>query len=210
MSNAELILYHHPFSRAATVLWMLEEVGTPYELRFVDLMKGEQKSAEFLALNPMGKVPVLIDKGTVVTETTAICLYLADRYAPGRLAPKLDQPERGAYLRWSVFVPAVIEPGLMAHANKWEFKAVQAGWGALDTMLDTMEKAIGQGSWLLGEQFSAADVIMGSMIRFGLRFQLLPVRPAFTHYAERLGERPAARRADDINANLIAEHGLKM
>ena len=210
MNTAGITFYHHPFTRATTALWMLEEVGQPYELRFIDVMKGEQKTPDFLAINPMGKVPALTDNGQVITESAAICLYLADRYALGRLAPACDQPERGAYLRWSLFAPSVIEPGLMANVNKWEFKAAQAGWGALETMLDTMEAAIGQGPWLLGEQFTAADVIMGSIVRLGLRFQILPVRSAFTRYAERLGERPAVKRADEINAKLIAEHNIAM
>ena len=98
-----LTLYHHPFSRAAGTLWALEEAGQPYELKFLDLAKGEHKSPAMLALNPMGKLPVLVDGDTVVTEAAAIALYLADRYAPGRLAPKLDDPRRGTYLRWALF-----------------------------------------------------------------------------------------------------------
>src|SRR6185436_5730253 len=108
-----IVLHHHPFSRAANVVWMLEEVGVPYELRFVDLMKGAQKAPELVALNPMGKLPTLVDGETVVTEGGAIALYLADRYAYGNLAPKVDDPARGTYLRWSFFAPSVIEPGIM-------------------------------------------------------------------------------------------------
>src|SRR6478672_4134926 len=105
-----ITLYHHPFSRAAGVVWTLEEVGQPYELQFVDIRKNEQKSPEHLALNPMGKIPVLVDGDVVVTEAAAIALYLADRYAAGRLAPAVDDPRRGTYLRWSLFPAAVIEP----------------------------------------------------------------------------------------------------
>src|SRR5262249_14362831 len=113
-----IVLYHHPFSRAANVVWMLEEVGAPYELRFVDLMKGAHKTPELLALNPMGKLPILTDGDAVVTESAAIGLYLADRYAYGRLAPKVDDPNRAAYLRWSFFAPSVVEPGAMAKQNE--------------------------------------------------------------------------------------------
>src|SRR4051812_40656249 len=109
-----VVLYHHPFSRAANVVWMLEEVGIPYELRFVDIMKGEHKKPELTALNPMGKLPVLTDGEATITEQAAIGIYLADRYALGRLAPTLDDPKRGSYLRWSFFAPSVIEPGSMA------------------------------------------------------------------------------------------------
>ena len=112
-----IVLYHHPYSRASNVIWMLEEAGVPYELRFVDIMKGEQKSKELIAINPMGKIPVLTDGDAVVTEGAAIALYLADRYAYGTLAPKVDDPRRGTYLRWALFAPSVIEPGSMAKAE---------------------------------------------------------------------------------------------
>src|SRR6185369_2120786 len=123
------ILYHHPFSRAAGVLWMLEEAETPYELRNVDILKGAQKAPDILALNPMGKVPILVDGDTVITELAAIGLYIADRYAYGRLCPKVDDARRGTYFRWSCFAPSVIEPGSMAKAANWQFKPGQAGFG---------------------------------------------------------------------------------
>ena len=113
MTAKPTVLYHHPYSRAANVVWMLEEVGHPYELRFVDLLAGEQRGADFRRLNPMGKLPVLVDGETVITESAAIGLYLADRYSYGRLAPRVDEPERGPYLRWSFFAPSVIEPGAL-------------------------------------------------------------------------------------------------
>src|SRR6476469_8732643 len=100
---SSIVLYHHPFSRAANVVWMLEEVGAPYELRFVDIMKGEQKKPDILALNRMGKLPIVVDDGTVVTEAAAIAMYLGDRYAYGKLAPKVDDPARGTYFRWTFF-----------------------------------------------------------------------------------------------------------
>src|SRR5688500_9094211 len=125
-----IVLYHHPFSRAAGTLWALEEAGVPYELRFVDIMKGEQKNPDVVRLNPMGKLPTLVDGDTAVTEAAAIALYLADRYAYGRLAPKVDDPARATYLRWSFFSPSVVEPGAMAKMQNWTFKEGQAGWGS--------------------------------------------------------------------------------
>lgn len=123
-----IVLHHHPFSRAANTLWALEEVGVPYELRFVDIMKGRQKDPGLLAINPMGKLPTLEDGDVVVTEGAAIALYLADRYSAGKLAPTLDDPLRGPYLRWSFFAPSVIEPGTMAKSGKWRFaRARRAG-----------------------------------------------------------------------------------
>lgn len=204
-----ITLYHHPFSRAAGSVWALEELGQPYELAYIDTLKGGQKSPEFLAINPMGKLPALTDGATVVTEAAAIALYLADRYSPGTLAPQLDDPNRGTYLRWSLFAPSVIEPGLMAKAQNWEFKSSAAGWGDHESMLQAMESAI-TGDFILGSQFSMADVIFGGTIRFMLMFGMLEKRRAFTAYAERLAARPAMKRADARNAAIMAEHGLKM
>lgn len=200
-------LLHHPYSRASTVVWMLEEVGAPYSMRFVNIMKGEQKSPEVLALNPMGKLPVLVDGDAVVTETAAIGLYLADRYAYGTLAPKVDDPKRGAYLRWSLFAPSVIEPGTMAKGSGWEVKEVSAGWGSYEAMLSAMESAIA-GGFILGETFSMADVIFGGTLGYLLQFKAIEARPSFVAYAERLGARPAAQRAAARNAAIRAEHGL--
>lgn len=204
-----ITLYHHPFSRAAATVWALEELGQPYELRFIDMMKGGQKSPTFLAINPMGKLPTLTDGEVVVTETAAIALYLADRYSLGTLAPKLDDPKRGTYLRWSVFAPSVIEPGLMARAGKWDFKPAAAGWGDHDAMLQAMEAAI-VGDYILRDTFSMADVIFGGTLRYMLMFGMLEKRPAFVAYAERLAARPAVKRADARNAAVMAEHDLKM
>ena len=203
-----VVLYHHPFSRAATVVWMLEEVGIDYELRFSDFQSGAHKSPEMLALNPMGKLPVLTDDGQVVTEAAAIGLYLADRYALGRLAPTPDDPKRAPYLRWSFFAPSVIEPGAMAKMAGWEFKASQAGWGDYEAMLSAIESALSHGDFILGDTFSMADVIFGGTLRYMLRFEMLESRPSFEAYAARLDERPALKRADAKNAAVIAEHGL--
>lgn len=201
-------LYHHPFSRAATVVWMLEEVGIDYELRFVDFSKAEHKSPPLLALNPMGKLPILVDGDAVVTEVAAIGLYLADRYAPGKLAPPIDDPRRGTYLRWSCFSPSVIEPGLMAKAQGWTYRDSQAGWGTHEAILSAMESALSRGDYVLGSEFSMADAIFGGTVRYMLRFKMLEPRPLFTQYAERLGSRPALERAEAKNATVIEERGL--
>jgi glutathione S-transferase len=205
-----IVLYHHPFSRAANVVWMLEEIGVEYELRFVDIMKGAHKADDLVALNPMGKLPILIDGDAIVTESAAIGLYLADRYSLGRLAPKTDDPARGTYLRWSCFAPAVIEPGSMAKAGNWEFKPSQAGWGDYETMLRAMESALSGRDFVLGDRFSMADVTFGGTIRFMLRFKTLEPKPAFTAYNERLGERPALQRAEAKNLAIAKEHGLNI
>lgn len=165
MNLPPVVLHHHPYTRAATGVWMLEEVGVPYELRTVDIMKGEQRQPAHLALNPMGKVPVLVDGDVVVTESAAIGLYLADRHAPGRLAPALDAPERGACFRWSLFGSSVVEPCVMAKASAWQYKPGQAGSGDCESMVAALESAVSRGPWLLGETFSMADVILGATVR---------------------------------------------
>jgi glutathione S-transferase len=203
-----IVLYHHPFSRAAATVWMLEEVGVPYELRFVDILKGEQKALDILALNPMGKLPILVDGDAVVTESAAIALYLADRYAYERLAPRVDDPLRATYLRWSFFAPSVIEPGALAKMAGWTYKEGQAGWGAHEAMLAAMETALQGRDFLLGKEFSMADVVFGGTLRYMLTFKMVEARPSFTAYAERLGARPALQRADAKNAAVVAEHGL--
>jgi glutathione S-transferase len=156
----------------------------------------------------MGKLPILVDGETVVTEAAAIGLYLADRYALGTLAPKHDDPARGTYLRWSLFSPSVIEPGSMAKAGGWDYKPGQAGWGTHEAMLDAMVSAIDGKQFLLGDRFSMADVIFGGTMRYMLRFGNLEPRPAFTAYVERLNQRPALQRADAKNAAVMKEHGL--
>ena len=204
-----LVLYHHPYSRAATVVWMLEELGVDYELRFVDLMANAHKAPDIVALNPMGKLPILADGEQIVTEVAAIGLYLADRYALGRLAPMPDDPRRGTYLRWSLFAPSVIEPGAMAKMNGWASKPSQAGWGTHEAMLAAIESAIAGKDFLLGDQFSMADVIFGGTLRYMLRFKMLEAGPSITAYCERVGARPALARADARNAAVIDEHGLR-
>lgn len=203
-----VVLYHHPFSRAAGVLWSLEEVGVPYELKHIDIIKGEQKSPEVVALNPMGKLPLLTDGDEVVTEAAAIALYLGDRYAYGRLAPKVDDPKRGTYLRWSFFSPSVIEPGASAKLGNWDAKPGQVGWGSFDTMIAAMESAIAKGPFILGETFSMADVVFGGTLRFMTQFKMIERTAAFGAYLDRLAERPALKRADAKNEEVRKAHNL--
>ena len=203
-----ITLYHHPFSRAANVVWFLEEIGAPYQLRFVDILKGAQKAPDIVALNPMGKIPILTDGDLVVTEAAAISLYLADRYSLGKLAPLPDDAARAAYLRWSLFSPSVIEPAISAKTTGALFKPGQVGWGTYESVIASMESAIAGRSYVLGDRFSMADCIFGGAIRYLLRFKLLDATPTFIAYAERLGARPAAQRADAKNVAVAKEHGL--
>lgn len=203
-----ITLHHHPYSRAANVVWMLEELGVPYVLHHVDILAGEQKKPDIVSLNRMGKLPVLVDGDTVVSESAAIGLYLADRYSLGNLAPALEDPPRGPYLRWSLFAPSVIEPGAYAKSSGWECKASTVGWGDYASMLDSIEAAVTPGPFVLGERFSMADVIFGGTVRYMLRFKMLEPRQAFVAYTERLDARPASRAAETRNAEIAKAHGL--
>ena len=194
-----LTLHHHPFTRAAGVLWMLEEVGCEYTLEHLDIMTGAQKRPEFKGVNPMGKIPTLVDGDTVVTEAAAIGLYLADRYALRRLAPPPDSPERGTYLRWSFYAPSVIEPGCLAKAAEWDFKPAQAGWGSYEEMLDTISAAIGDGPWLLGEQFTMADVMLGHTLLWATGFGMPVPSEALQSYLARCMARPAWKRVLEVD-----------
>lgn len=203
-----ITLYHHPWSRAATVVWMLEELGLDYTLQTVDLRAGGQKDPAFLALNPMGKLPALVDGDTVVTEVAAIGLYLADRYSLGDLAPSTDDPARAAYYRWILFGPSVVEPCAYAHKQGWDYNAGSAGWGTWETMHAAAEAAITPGPWILGDRFSMADVCFGATLRFMLQFGMLEKREALVGYVARLDARPAALRAAEVNARSREALGL--
>jgi glutathione S-transferase len=203
MREAEIDFYMAPQTRAVTVHWMLEEAGAPYRKHVLDLEKGEHKRPDFLAINPMGKVPALVHRGTTVTEVAAICLHLADAFPAAGLAPPIGDPRRGTYLRWLVFVPGCVEPAMMDRRLERPPGPSRAlGYGDFDTMVEVMAGALTPGPYLLGEQFTAADVLMGSTLRWGMFTKLLPERPEFLTYARRLSERPALQRTMEQEAAL--------
>lgn len=191
-----LKLYHNPHSRSMMVLAMLHELGEPFEIVPVDLQKKEQKSPAFLALNPMGKVPVLTDGDMVVTEVPAILTYLADKYPEAGLAPAVDAPERGPYLKWMFFYGSCFEPAATDHHMKRESPPGTVGWGTLDNVLDTISAGLKPGPWLLRDRFSAADVLMGSGLAYMMGFNVFPARPEFEDYVARLQARPALQAAN--------------
>ncbi len=203
---SRLRLHHAAPSRSSTVLWMLEELGEPYELNVLDLKKAEQRARAHLAVNPMGKVPALEHDGVLITEVGAICMYLADAYPKANLAPAIGDPLRGPYLRWMFFQGNCLEPALIDKALKREpGPASMLPYGDLDTTVETVAKAVAKGPWFLGDRFTALDVYFGSAIRWTTQFGLLPVRPEFTSYIERLGQRPALIRAIAKDAEIAAK-----
>lgn len=202
--SGKIILHHAAPSRSSTALFMLEEIGAPYELKVLDLQKEEQYRPEHLAVNPMGKVPAIEHNGAVITEVGAICTYLADAFPAAGLAPPIGDPLRGPYLRWMFFQGNCLEPAIIDHALKREpGRRGMMPYGDYDTTVGVLEKAIEKGPWFLGERYSAADVYVGSAIAWGLQFKLLPERDAFKRYADRLAQRPAQQRATEIDGQIM-------
>jgi glutathione S-transferase len=195
----EIVFYHNPQSRSQMVHWMLEEAGAPYKVVPIDFTKGEHKTPEFLAINPMGKLPTIVHRGVVVTETAAIIAYIADAFPGTGLAPPPGDPLRGAYYRWLFFGAGCFEPALldkMMNRPPVERKSA-VGWGSYEEVVAALRQALAKGPYLLGEKFSAADVYVGSEIRFAMMFggPGLKGEKVFDDYVARLSARPAAKRA---------------
>lgn len=194
-------LYWYPRTRSLRVLWMLEEAGAAYERVLVDIDAPDHPKAEFRALNPMGKVPVLTQGSSVtIADSTAICAWLADRLPEAGLAPSLNSTERGRYLQWLMFPSATLEPALVEKAGGWTGNPRAYGWGDHERVMATLDLGLAQGPWLLGAQFSAADVVLGSALRWMLQFGMMPATPARTDYVARCEARPALQRAMAIDA----------
>ena len=204
--SPELILYHFAPSRSMIARWMLEEVGQPYELRVLDYRNGEHRKPGFLAINPMGKVPALVHKGVAITEAAAICCYLADEFPAAELGVPIGDPRRGPYLKWLFFGPSCLEPAVIDSVHgRSDAKPEQVGWGTAERVLDVVADAVEPGPYLLGDRFTAADVVIGSGLRWGMFTKSIPERPEFTAYVARLGERPAQQRSMAADMKLAAD-----
>lgn len=189
-------LYWCPRTRAQRGVWMLEEVGVPYERVMIDIRDPDQERPPgFEAASPMGKVPALEDGEVRMAESAAICLYLADRYAMGRLAPAIDDPGRGQYLYWMLYTPGSVEPAMLEKFAGLEPNRLSHPWGDFATMLSTLETGYGEGPWILGDEFSAADVMVGGSVVFMRQFGMLPESSSLNAYADRCLERPALKKA---------------
>ncbi len=197
-------LYWAPRTRSLRALWALEESGRPYERVRLDLGEGEQKSTEFRAINPMMKVPALTDGPLAMAESGAICAYVAEACPEARLAPPVGDAARGRYLQWLFFSPGCIEQAFLVKFTKGEVRPEQAGFGDFDRMLGVLETAVAPGPWLLGGQFTAADVMIGTDLHFGIDvFGLFPSRPALRAYVDRCLARPALQRAKAIEGAAV-------
>ena len=204
---SDLVFYTNPMSRGRIIRWMLEEVGQPYETKVLRWETGETKGADYLAINPMGKVPAIRHDGVVVTEVAAICAYLADAFPQAGLAPPVNSRLRGPYYRWLFFGAGPIEQAVAAKMTNLEPTIEQRtslGYGCMEDVLAAIEGAVENRAYLVGDSFTAADLYLASHLSWGMNFGTLERRPAFEVYAERHLQRPAALRADEIDNALIA------
>lgn len=202
---ADLIFYTNPQSRGRIARWMLEEVGAEYETRALGY-GGTMKAAEFLSVNPMGKVPAIVHRGRTVTETAAICAYLADAFPDAGLAPTAD--ERADYHRWMFFAAGPLEHAITNKSMNVapdEKQQMMAGYGDFDRTAAVLEQAVARHPYIAGERFTAADVYLGSGVSWYTQFGLLPKTPAFTGYLDRILSRPAYARANELDDALAAE-----
>jgi glutathione S-transferase len=204
-SVEKITFYHSPNTRSSGTLLLLEELGAPYELKLLNMKAGEHRQGPYLAINPMGKVPAIEHNGAIVTEQVAISIYLADLFAEAGLAPALNDPLRGPYLRWLVFYAASFEPAIVDRARKLEQgPSAMLPYGGYDTMLKTLTGQLAKGPWLLGERFTAADAIWGSGLGWTTMWKLVPELPEIKTYLERFAARPAVSRAKVKDAGFVA------
>ncbi|MBO9709193.1 MAG: glutathione S-transferase family protein [Caulobacter sp.] len=203
----ELVFYTNPMSRGRIVRWMLEEVGAPYRTEVLDYAS-TMKAPAYLAINPMGKVPAITHRGVTVTEGAAICAYLADAFPEAGLAPDVRSPERGTYYRWLMFGCGPVEAAVTNKSLGVEVppeRRASAGYGCLEDTLNALESAVAGKTFIVGDRFSAADVYVGAQIGWGMMFGTIEKRPAFEAYWAGISQRPAAKRASEIDDALIAK-----
>ncbi|MDT7951222.1 MAG: glutathione S-transferase family protein [Acetobacteraceae bacterium] len=200
-----LTLFYAPQTRATGVRILLEELGAPYDLHVLRLRRNEQHAPDFLAINPLGKVPAILHDGAVITEQAAIYQYLAELFPERGLAPPIGDRLRGPYLRWLAFYGASFEPAMIdKHLQRDPGQAMMSPYGSYDRVVDALEQQLGAGPFMLGERFSAVDVLWGVALGWMLQFGMLPKRPAFTAFAGRIAGRAASRKVTDEDAALAA------
>jgi glutathione S-transferase len=205
--NDTITFFHSPNTRSSGARILLEELAAPYELHAVNMKAGEQRKPAYLAVNPMGKVPAIRHRGGLITEQVAIFIYLADLFPQAKLAPALDNPQRGPYLRWLVYYGSCFEPAVVDRAMKREPGALaMVPYGDYDTMLKTLTDQLGKGPYLLGERISAADVLWGTALTWTTMFKLVPELPVIKDYIGRINARPAVGKVKQLDAQLSAEH----
>ena len=204
----DLTLFHSPQSRSSGALTLLEELGASYNLHLLNMKAGENRQPAYLAINPMGKVPAILHQGALVTEQVAIFLYLADLFPDAGLAPAIGDPLRGPYLRWMAFYAACYEPALVDKAMKREQAPLpMSTYGDWDTMLGAVVGQLSKGPYILGDKFTAADVLWGGGLGWGRMFGIIPAdEPTIAAYVDRVTTRPAFVRVAEADVERAAEH----
>ena len=205
MSN-RVTLFYAPQSRATGALALMEELGVPYDLQVLSLKTNEQRGAKYLAVNPMGKVPAVLHDGALVTEQPAVYMYLADLYPERGLAPPIGDRLRGPYLRWMVYYGSSFEPAVVDKSQKHAAAPPSTcPYGDFDTMLKTLNDQLSKGPWMLGEKFSAADILWGMALRWTTMFKLVPETPEIMRYIERVSALPSIQRANAKDAEYAGQ-----
>lgn len=205
MTDPELVLYHNPKSRSSGARILLEAVAVPYRVEPIDFASGQNRTPAFLALNPLGKLPTLVHGEAVITEQVAIAIYLADRFPSAALAPALDDPRRGPYLRWMAFYGACFEPAVVDHAFKREpLDPSTSPYRDYDTVIATVVAQLERGPYLLGDTLTAADLHWGTALRWTTQFGIVPKHPTLMAYVERVAAHPAVARAGELDAAMAA------
>ena len=202
-----IVFYHSPNTRSVGTRILLEELGAPYELRAINMKAGEQRQAGYLAVNPMGKVPAIVHDGALVTEQPAVFLYLADLFPAAGLAPAIGDPLRGPYLRWMIYYGSSFEPAVVDKALKRDQAPLaMCPYGDYDTTLKTLVDVLAVGPYILGERFSAADVLWGTALTWITKFQLVPELPEIMAYIARVNARPSVAKVRALDEALAASH----
>ncbi len=200
--DRHVTFFYAPQTRATGTLALLEALEADYDVHLLDLKAGTQRRPEYVAINPMGKVPAIRHGQALVTEQVAVTIYLADLYADRGLAPALDDPLRGPYLRWIAFYGSCFEPAIVDRSLERDAgDPSSSGYGSYDSVMNALALQLEGGPWLLGERFTAADVLWGTALKWTLQFGLVPDRPAFRDYAARVAAVPAVARAAQMDAD---------
>ncbi|SDY13751.1 glutathione S-transferase [Collimonas sp. OK242] len=209
--SRRVTFFHSPNTRSTGARILLEELGADYELHALNLKAGEQRGQAYLAINPMGKVPAVRHGEALITEQVAVFLYLADLYQDAGLAPALGDPLRGPYLRWMVYYGSCFEPAVVDRAQKHPPAAPSTcPYGDFETMLKTLTDQLEKGPYILGEKFSAADILWGTALKWTTGFQLVPMSPVIQAYIDRINARPAVRRVAALEAELAAQQAKQL
>ena len=200
-----IMFYHSPNTRSAGTRILLEELGAPHELKVINMKAGDQRKADYLAINPMGKVPAIRHGDALITEQVAVFLYLADLFPKAGLAPAIGDPLRGPYLRWMVYYGSCFEPAVVDKALKREpAPPTMCPYGDFDTMLNTLVDVLSVGPYVLGERFSAVDLLWGTALTWMTGFKLVPDLPVIMDYIGRINVRPSVVKVRALDATLVA------